>query len=354
MALKKLTQKLVPEIFSQLLELCRQFIGQGSFVLASAPGMYPIAENIQKILRKKHGLNIKHVKIGFKQFANGELLPEIPESVRGQHVFFLIALQHPDPNQCIMKMLLAHDALNRASAKGITLIAPLLPYGRQDRKHKGRVPISARLLADQIETNRAVERVVSVDLHAPQQQGFFSIPVDDLSSVPVLAKHIKSVLGDKLKNAIVVGPDFGSAVRNRHMAHKLGVNPFALYEKRRTGINQAEVVSFIGDPVKGKIVIMHDDMIDTGGTILGTAKHALDQGAIEVYVLVTHGLFNGPAVEVFKNAGVHVICTNTIPRDDVFIEENASWLTYVPMDEMLADAIWEATAPGGSISKLSQ
>ena len=363
-----------------------QVMDGGGHVLVSTPGMQDVAKGILKTLKKKHGISLAHQRIEYTQFANGELLPRIQETVRGKHVFFLIALQHPDPNIAIMKMHLMNDALKRASAASITLVTPYLPYLRQDRKDKPRVPISARLLADQIESNKKVERVITTDMHADQEQGFFAIPVDNLTSMKLFAEFINHEFEKQLRSGevVVVAADFGGAVRARRFSVLLGNAPVTIFEKRRTGANQAHVVSMIGESVKGKIAIIYEDMIDTGGTIREVSAELRAHGANDVIVFATHGIFSSTnkimhlinlasmldqpikdkvihalkemiddgAEAQFAKANLKIYTTNSIPREAQYLKENASWLTQIPMDELLADAIHQAFVPGGSISKL--
>ena len=177
------------------------------FVVVSTPGMHELAARTVALLASNHGMQLPHHQIEFERFANGEVLPHVPVTVRRQHVFVFHAMQLPSPNDAVITALLVHDALKRASVSGITLVAPYLPYLRQDRKHKPRVPISARMLADIIESNHCVERVITADMHADQEQGFFSIPVDNLMGMGLFAEHFKKMLGSELANSVVVAPE---------------------------------------------------------------------------------------------------------------------------------------------------
>lgn len=322
------------------------------FVLVSAPGMHEIAEAILVKLATK-GMHFPHHRLEYTRFANGEVLPLIPHTVRRQHVFFLHPLLHPDPNIAIMMMLLANDALKRASVAGITLVVPFLPYLRQDRKDKPRRPISARMLADLIESNDKVERIVTLDMHAEQEQGFFSIPVDDLSSMPMFVADITQRFAGKIENLAVVAADFGGAVRSRRMAKKVGDLPVAIFEKRRPSANRSEIVSLIGDSIVGKTAIIYEDMVDTGGSLLGVYTKLLEFGASEVVAYVGHGILSGDAEDRFRDSGLTIVCTDSIPRSADHAEKNP-WLIKLPLADLLADAIYEASLVGGSVSKLSQ
>lgn len=320
------------------------------FVLVSSPGMYEMGDAVQKILEVK-GVSVPHYKIERTQFANGELLPRIPNTVRRQHVFLLHALQHPDPNTAMMSLLLTNDALKRASVVGITLVIPYIPYLRQDRKDQPRVPISARVIADLIESNKAVERVITIDMHAEQEQGFFSIPVDNLTSTSLFAHYFEKKLQAGQK-PVAVAPDFGGAVRTRRFAIKLGGIPVAIIEKRRPGPNVSEMVSIVGESVDGATAIIFEDIIDTGGTIQKTAEALKKMGAAEVYLSATHGIFSKDACENFARSGLQVACTNSIPRDEAFCNSNP-WLDIISVNQMIADAIFETSLVGGSVSGLN-
>lgn len=290
--------------------------------------------------------------LAFQRFKNGEWFVQMPETVRRQHVFFFHPLQYPDPNAALMQLFLANDAMLRASAAGITLVTPYLPYLRQDRKHKPRVPISARLLADLIESNAQVERIITVDMHADQEQGFFSIPVDNLTSMGIFEKYLRSAFDGNMSSVVVVAPDIGGAVRARRFALQFPTSSVAIFEKRRPRPNESEVVSLIGEPVAGKVVILFDDIIDTGGTILGVVDELEKLGATQVIICATHGIFSSGAKERFSRRNLSVLCTDSIPRAKRYRTENAAWLTHLSMDELLADTVYEASLIGGSVSKL--
>ncbi len=314
-----------------------------------------MADRIAELLAAGHSTPYSRIRVSFEKFSNGELKPIIPKTVRGSHVFLLQALQEPDPNNAIMLMLLTADALKRASVAGITLVLPYIPYLRQDRKDEPRVPISARLIADLIQANAKIESVITLDMHADQEEGFFSIPVDNIKGMKVHAEYFRKELKGDFSNIVVIAPDFGSAVRAKRFAQELGENvPVSIIQKRRPGPNQSEVVNFIGEHVDGRIAIIYDDMIDTGGTNRGAAKEMLRQRALKVYTCVTHAILSGDAAIKFKEAGQQVVAAPSIPRSPKYCEENASWLSFVSIDELLAQAIHEASIVGGSISKLSR
>lgn len=316
----------------------------------SSPLMHELGDQIVNEL-KLQGVEMPHHKMEFITFANGEVLPKIAQTIRGQHVFFLHALQHPDPNTAVMMMLIANDAMKRASAAGITLVTPFLPYLRQDRKDAPRVPITARLLADLIESNHIVKGLITIDMHAEQEQGFFSIPVDNLTGVKVFSQHIREKYGNDLSDVVMMAPDFGGAVRNRRLAIALGGIPVCILEKRRTGPNQSEILSVIGESITGKKVIIFEDMICSGGTAIGVVEKVLAMGAKEVCICATHGIFSRNAEDRFKQKNVSVASTESIPRKSEYYAENP-WLTKVSIAPYFASAINETTQAGGSISKL--
>ncbi|ADC88851.1 ribose-phosphate pyrophosphokinase [Thermocrinis albus DSM 14484] len=244
------------------------------------------------------------------RFSDGEVRVQINESLRGEDVFVLQSLC-PPANENIMELLLILDAIKRASAGRITAVIPYYAYARQDRKDRPRVPISARLLADLI-TTAGAQRVVVVDLHSPQIQGFFDIPVDNLYALQVLHQYLQEDAG---KDTVVVSPDAGGVERARLLANKLG-SSIAIIYKRRPEPNVAEVLDIIGD-VEGKRAVIVDDIIDTAGTVCAAAELLLARGATRVDVVATHGIFSGPAVDrLMKSPIQEVVVTNTIPPKD--------------------------------------
>jgi ribose-phosphate pyrophosphokinase len=274
-------------------------------------------------------LNIPLSDAIVSRFSDGEVRVQINESMRGEDVFVIQSLC-PPINESIMELLLMLDAIKRASAGRITAVIPYYAYARQDRKDKPRVPISARLLADLI-TVAGAQRVVVVDLHSPQIQGFFSIPVDNLYALGVLYDYLK----DKVDgNTVVVSPDAGGVERARLLANKIGC-PIAIIYKRRPEPNVAEVLDLIGD-VKGKRAIIVDDIIDTAGTVCAASELLLSKGAIRVDVVATHGLLSGPAVERLRKSPVEeVVITNTIPTE----HNNLKKLRVVSVAPLIGEAI---------------
>ena len=242
-----------------------------------------------------------------KRFSDGEVNINIGESVRGSDVFIVQPICCP-ANENIMEILIMIDAMKRASAKSISAVLPYYGYARQDRKTRARDPITAKLLADLL-TTAGANRVITMDLHAGQIQGFFNIPVDHLKSLPILANYFHA---KEFEDAVVVSPDVGGVTRARELAERLQL-PIAIIDKRRPEPNVAEVMNIIGR-VKGKTVIIIDDIIDTAGTISLGARALIEQGAKDVYACCTHPVLSGPALERLAAAPIkEIVVTNTIP-----------------------------------------
>jgi ribose-phosphate pyrophosphokinase len=279
------------------------------------------------------------------EFANGELFVRFEESVRGCDAF--VVQSHTAPiNTWLMEQLLMVDALKRASAKRITVVAPFFPYARQDKKHRGREPISARLVADMFKTAGA-DRLMSVDLHTAQIQGFFDGPVDHLFAIDVLVAEICRKWGDR--DLTVVSPDSGRVRVAERWTDKLGGTPLAFIHKTRdkTRPNQVVANRVVGE-VEGRVCILVDDMIDTGGTIVAAAETLFAAGAAEVIVAATHGVLSGPAVDRLKNSRISdVIITNSLPIEPARQFDKLTVLSIAPL---LARAIKEVFEDGSVTS----
>ncbi|WP_062301768.1 ribose-phosphate diphosphokinase [Demequina subtropica] len=277
-------------------------------------------------------------------FANGELYVRFGESVRGADAFVLQS--HAAPiNEAIMEQLIMIDAMKRASAKRITVIIPMYGYARQDKKHKGREPISARLMADLFKTAGA-DRVMSVDLHTSQIQGFFDGPVDHLWAMPLLADYVKSRVSPG--NLTIVSPDAGRVRLADQWSDHLGA-PLAIIHKRRDPSvpNQVKVHELVGE-VKDRTCVLVDDMIDTGGTIVQAAEALFENGAKDVIVASTHGLLSGPAVERLSKSGVsEVVITDTLPISE---EKQFDKLTILSIAPLIARAVREVFDDGSVTS----
>jgi len=295
-----------------------------------------------------------HVSLGdvkLSTFASGELYARYSESIRGADMF--VVQSHCEPiNDRIMQQLLMIDAAKRASARRITAVCPFYGYARQDRKAEGREPISARLLADLLSVAGA-DRVVTVDLHTGQIQGFFDFPVDHLTAVPLLASHLATEVEgarDVSREVVVVSPDAGGLKLARRFANCLSESnvqsELAFIDKRRPKgtHNVAEATEVVGN-VAGGVCVLVDDMIDTAGTIASAAKLLADRGAAEVWVAATHGVLSGPAVDRLKNAPIRqVVVTNTLPIPDEKRFDSLTVLSIAPIIAEALGAVFEDTS----------
>lgn len=308
------------------------------FLLYALEGSTTLGEEIAKKLKVELSPLI-HTK-----FADGEELLKSEVTVRGKDVFIVSSTASP-VGETIMRLLIFVDSLKRASAKTITVVMPYYGYARQDRKAKGREPITAKLVADLLQV-AGVTKVIAMDLHNPSIQGFFNIPVDDLKGEYTLAAYINKMA--KKDDIVVVSPDHGGAVRARILSDLLNTeNEVAIVDKRRTGPNQAEVMGVLGD-VKDKTAIIVDDMIDTGGTIIKAAQAIREQGAKRIIVTATHGLFS-KGFEAFEKADdiECILITNSIEK--IYTLSKSEKLKIVSVADFMAEAI-KATFYGYSIT----
>ena len=295
----------------------------------------PLAEEIVNFL----GISLGKCKLG--QFSDGEIRTYIDENVRGEDVF-VVQSGSRDSNFHMMELFLMLDALKRASAERITAVIPYYSYARQDWKDRPRVPISARLVADLLETAGA-NRVLTMDLHSPQIQGFFSFPVDNLVASPVLAKYVDSL---DLGPLTVVSPDAGGVGRARWFAKKMNAD-LAIIDKRRPAPNVARVYNVIGD-VKNRDVVILDDMVDTGGTLVESVDAIKKAGAKKIYAACTHGILSGPAVDRINDSLLEeLILTNTIPER----EKTSEKIVVLSVAELFGEAIRRINR-GSSVSSL--
>ncbi|MGA9109621.1 MAG: ribose-phosphate pyrophosphokinase [Smithella sp.] len=299
-----------------MLERIRVFSGNANIALA------------KKICDK---LGVSIGKASVTTFSDGETRVEINENVRGMDVF-IIQSTCPPVNVTLMELLIMIDAMKRASAYRITAVVPYYGYARQDRKVAPRAPISAKLVADLI-TTAGAQRLLSMDLHAGQIQGFFNIPVDNLFATPVLIDYMKKNYQD---NTVVVSPDTGGVERARAFGKRLGAS-LAIIDKRREGPNEAEVMNIIGN-VEGKKVIILDDMVDTAGTVVQAASAMKAAGALEVAVCCTHPVLSGPALERIENSEIkEVLVTDTIPLNDR--AKNCGKIKVLSVSGILSEAV---------------
>lgn len=276
------------------------------------------------------GLPVGKATVG--TFSDGEIEVNIGECVRGSDVFIIQSLSSP-VNDNLMELLIMIDAARRASAGRITAVVPYFGYARQDRKAKARDPISAKLVANMI-TTAGADRLLTMDLHAPQLQGFFDIPVDHLLGVPILARYFQAEFTDT-KDLVAVSPDVGSVSRARKLAERLDI-PIAIIDKRRPKANEVEIMNIIGK-VKGKRCILVDDLIDTGGTIVNGARALCEVGATEVYACCTHAVLSGPAIDRLKSPIITKLVTlDTVPLTP---EKKLDKIVEISVAEIFAQAI---------------
>tara|TARA_E500000331_G_scaffold322325_1_gene337117 strand:+ start:55 stop:987 length:933 start_codon:yes stop_codon:yes gene_type:complete len=277
-------------------------------------------------------LRLKLVNTNIKRFADGEIYVEINENIRGNSVFVIQSTSNP-ANDNLMELLLVIDALKRSSAKNITAVIPYYGYARQDRKVAPRTSISAKVVANLI-TNAGASRVVTVDLHAGQIQGFFDMPVDNLFTTPLFARYIKKKL--KNKKLICVSPDVGGVQRTRGLATRIKAD-LAIIDKRRPKPGMSKVMNIIGD-VKGKTCIIVDDIIDSGGTIVNAVSALKKSGAVDVYVFITHAVLSGEAIEKIKKSKIKkLIITDTI--DNFKKIKNNNKIEVLSISSLMAEAI---------------
>ena len=294
--------------------------------LFSLDSNIPLAKQVAK------SLGVELSKCSVKKFSDGEVSINIEESVRGCEVFVIQSTSGP-VNDNLMTLLIMIDALKRASVDTINVVIPYYGYARQDRKARSREPITAKLVANMI-TQAGADRVLTLDLHAAQIQGFFDIPVDHLLGAPLLANYFLEN-NFKDKDIVVVSPDHGGVTRARKLAEFLHA-PIAIIDKRRPKANVAEVMNIIGD-VKGKVAVLIDDMIDTAGTITLAAQALQDAGALEVYACCTHPVLSGPALDRLNASAIkEVVVTDSIQVPE---EKTGGKIVQVSVDQLMAEAI---------------
>jgi ribose-phosphate pyrophosphokinase len=284
----------------------------------------------QRVAQQLH-LSLGNIDVG--RFSDGEVTVEVHENVRGKDVFLMQSTCAPT-NDNIMELLIMADAMHRASAQRVTAVVPYYGYARQDRRPRSaRVAISAKVVADMISTV-GIDRILTVDLHADQIQGFFNIPVDNIYGSPVLVDHI---LAQRYENPIVVSPDVGGVVRARAIAKQIDDLDLAIIDKRRPQANVTKVMNVIGD-VKGKTCIMVDDIVDTAGTLCTAAEALKEEGAAAVVCYITHAVFSGPAIEHIANSEIdRMVVTDTIPLSEA--ANACEKIHQLSLDRLLAESI---------------
>jgi len=297
--------------------------------LISGRGHRKLSQGIADFL----GLNLADVEIA--SFPDGEISVKLNQNIRGCDVF-LIQPTGPPCNDNLMELLILVDTCMRASAARITAVLPYFGYARQDRKDSGRVPITSKLVANMI-AKAGVDRVLTMDLHAAQIQGFFDLPVDHLYSAPILDKYFQE-LGLKSDDIVVVSPDEGSIKRSMQHLENLG-GSLAIVDKRRANALQTHQANLIGGPMEGKVALLFDDMISTGGSIVGAAETALKHGAREVYICAAHGLFVGPAAERLQSVPIkQIVVTDSLPLREG-LSKSVPNLHQVSVAPLLGEAI---------------
>ncbi len=306
----------------------------------------PLAQAIARRMSMHRGMNVGLVDARVERFNDQEIFVEVYENVRGEDMYIIQPTSNP-ANDNLMELLIITDALKRSSADRITAVIPYFGYARQDRRAKARTPISAKLVANLL-TEAGVDRILTLDLHATQIQGFFDIPVDNLYAAPVFALDIKHHFREKLQDVMVVSPDVGGVARARELATRIGA-PLAIVDKRREKAGEVAEMTVIGD-VAGKTCIIVDDICDTAGTLCKAAEVLIEAGAVEVHAYITHGVLSGPAVERVTNSVMKsLVITDSIEATEAV--KGAKNIRIVPTAPMFAQAILN-TWNGTSVSSL--
>ncbi|SDE86601.1 ribose-phosphate pyrophosphokinase [Paracoccus isoporae] len=310
--------------------------------LISGNANKPLAQSIARRMSMHRGMNVALVDARVERFNDQEIFVEVFDNVRGEDMYIIQSTSNP-ANDNLMELLIMTDALKRSSANRITAVIPYFGYARQDRRAKARTPISAKLVANML-SKAGVDRVLTLDLHATQIQGFFDIPVDNLYAAPIFALDIKHNFRGRIDDLMVVSPDVGGVARAREIAQRIHV-PMAIVDKRREKAGEVADMTVIGD-VAGKTCIIVDDICDTAGTLCKAAQLLTDHGASEVHAYITHGVLSGPAVErVQKSVMKSLVITDSINQPDPV--KACSNIRIVPTAPMFAQAIiniWNGTS----------
>ena len=302
----------------------------------------PLANAIARRMSMHRGMNVAPIEVRVERFNDQEIFIEVYENVRGEDMYIIQPTSNP-ANDNLMELLIMTDALKRSSASRITAVIPYFGYARQDRRTKARTPISAKLVANLL-TQAGVDRILTLDLHAAQIQGFFDIPVDNLYAAPVFALDIKHHFRNRLSDLMVVSPDVGGVARARELAQRIGA-PLAIVDKRREKPGEIAEMTVIGE-VAGKACIIVDDICDTAGTLCKAAQVLTEHGATEVHAYITHGVLSGPAVERVENSVMKsLVITDSIEPTELV--RTAKNIRIVPTAPMFAQAIlniWNGTS----------
>jgi ribose-phosphate pyrophosphokinase len=310
--------------------------------LISGNANRPLAAAIARRMSMHRGMSVGLVEARVERFSDGEIFVEVFENVRGEDMYIIQSTSNP-ANDNLMELLIMTDALRRSSAARITAVIPYFGYARQDRRAKARTPISAKLVANLL-TEAGVDRVLTLDLHAAQIQGFFDIPVDNLYGSPVFALDIKHHFAGQLDDLMVVSPDVGGVARARDLAQRIGA-PLSIVDKRREKAGEVAGMTVIGD-VAGKKCIIVDDICDTAGTLCKAAEVLMQQGATEVHSYITHGVLSGPAVERIKASAMKslVITDSIAPTEAVKAAPNIRIVPTAPVFAQAILNIWNGTS----------
>jgi ribose-phosphate pyrophosphokinase len=310
--------------------------------LISGNANLPLATAIARRMTMHRGIHTGLVDARVERFNDGEIFVEVFENVRGEDMFIIQPTSNP-ANDNLMELLIMSDALRRSSASRITAVLPYFGYARQDRRTKARTPITAKLVANML-VGAGIERVLTMDLHAAQIQGFFDIPVDNLYASPVFALDIRAQFHDRMDDLMVVSPDVGGVARARELAKRIN-SPLAIVDKRREKAGEVAEMTVIGS-VKGKTCLIVDDICDTAGTLCKAAQVLLDNGANEVHAYITHGVLSGPAVErVTASVMKSLVITDTIqPSADVKAAPNIRIVPTAPIFAQAILNIWNGTS----------
>ncbi|MFT7594121.1 MAG: ribose-phosphate pyrophosphokinase [Paracoccaceae bacterium] len=310
--------------------------------LISGNANRPLAKAIARRMSMHRGVGVNLVDARVERFNDGEIFVEVYENVRGEDMFLIQPTSNP-ANDNLMELLIMADALRRSSASRITAVLPYFGYARQDRRTKARTPISAKLVANMI-VEAGIERVLTMDLHAAQIQGFFDIPVDNLYASPVFALDIRAQFQGRMDDLMVVSPDVGGVARARELAKRIN-SPLAIVDKRREKPGEIAEMTVIGN-VEGKTCVIIDDMVDTAGTLCKAAQVLIENGAKEVHSYITHGVMSGPAVERVTNSVMKsLVLTDTIQPTEAV--KSAPNIRIVPTAPIFAQAIlniWHGTS----------
>ncbi|CAM3117431.1 ribose-phosphate pyrophosphokinase [Paracoccus nototheniae] len=310
--------------------------------LISGNANRPLAQSIARRMSMHRGMSVSLLDARVERFNDAEIFVEVYENVRGEDMYIIQPTSNP-ANDNLMELLIMTDALRRSSAARITAVIPYFGYARQDRRAKARTPISAKLVANLL-TEAGVDRVLTLDLHAAQIQGFFDVPVDNLYAAPVFALDVQHHFKGRMGDLMVVSPDVGGVARARELATRIGA-PLAIVDKRREKAGEIAEMTVIGD-VSGKACIIVDDICDTAGTLVKAAQVLIDNGATEVHAYITHGVLSGPAVERVSNSIMKsLVITDSIQPTEAV--KNAPNIRIVPTAPMFTQAIlniWNGTS----------